>query len=919
MRGPDSARMVVPPPRRRPTPVSYPVHEEGPSFTILFTARREGTDTLASVARGSLRVYLGAAPGVGKTFAMLNEGCRRQERGTDVVIGYVETHGRPATAAQLGGLEVVPRRLSSHRGQIQEEMDVDAVLRRRPAVALVDELAHTNAVGSARPKRWQDVKVLLDAGITVVSTLNIQHIESLNDVVAAITGVQQHETVPDAFVRAAEQVELIDMTPEALRRRMAHGHVYPAERVDIALANYFRYGNLVALRELALLWVADSVEEQLQGYRERHGIEGPWETRERVLVALTGAPSGEHLIRRAARMARRAQGELVAVHVVSDDGLRTRPASHLDEQRALVADLGGSYREVVASDVAEAILLAARAENATQVVLGGSHRSRWARLSGGSVVNAVIAESGETLDVHVISPPASTPEQPEGRRTTPERRHGPRLQASGRVASMSRQRRWSGLVIAAVTLPLITVVLASTRGDLALGTISLIYLLPVVAAAAVGGVAPGLLAGVAGFLLLNWYFSPPIHTFTIADPRDIVALAVFLVVAAVISAFVDLAARRANEARRTRAQAAALARAASALLDEPDPVPALVEEIYRTFLVTGVAVLRASDAGWEREVLAGPHPPSSPEDATVSLPIDAERALALRSPRLRSEDAETLRIFVNQIAVAVANRQLRVRAGEAAAHAKANEVRTALLAAVSHDLRTPLASIKAAATSLLSDDVVWEPAAVRDLLETIDAEVDRLTELVANLLDMSRIRSGGLVVRLGPVGLDEVVSAALRSIPRADRRVELDVPETVPAVSADPPLLERAVANLLDNALAVSEEGRPVRILAGRQPDGWIELRIADRGPGIPPWERERVFLPFQRLGDQGGGAGVGLGLAVAKGFVEAMGGELLLEDTPGGGVTMAVRLRESERTAGAAATRRLAGDLPAVQARWDV
>jgi two-component system sensor histidine kinase KdpD len=853
---------------------------------------------MPDMARGSLRVYLGSAPGVGKTYSMLNEGWRRRERGTDVVVGWVDTHGREATAAQLRDLEVVAPKLLVHRGQTFGEMDLDLLLRRRPEVALVDELAHTNAPGTAHDKRWQDVEVLLDAGITVISTVNIQHLESLNDVVAAITGVPQRETVPDAIVRAAEQVELVDMTPEALRRRMAHGHVYPPERVDVALANYFRLGNLVALRELALLWVADNVDEQLQTYRRRHGIDGPWETKERVLVALTGAKSGEHLIRRAARMAQRAKGDLVAVHVVADDGLRASSPLHLHEQRALITQLGGSYREIVGTDVADALVQLAHAENATQIVLGTSHRSHWTRLSAGSVVNAVIAKSGDAVDVHVISGPTRV--VPDDASPPPRQRRERRpAQLLGRLAALDAvgtRRRLLGLAIAVVVLPLLTLCLVATRGDLPLGTVSLLYLLPVVAAAAVGGGAAGAVAGLGGFVLLNWFFSPPIHTFTIADPRDLFTLVVFVVVAAVVSALVDVAARRSLEARRTRSQAASLARATAALVDRPDPLPALVEEIVQTFPVQGAAVLRHVGDGWSAEATAGQEPPSSPRDATLTLPVDDNRVLALSSVRMRADDREVLSTFAGQLAVAVAKRELQAQAAEATALAKANEVRTALLAAVSHDLRTPLASIKTAATSFLPDDVAWEPDAVRTLLATIDTEVDRLSALVGNLLDMSRLATGALVVHLEHVGLDEVVAAALTSLPCGTDQVQLDVPETLCAVEADPPLLERALANLLANAIHASGH-HPIRVIAASQPGGWVELRIVDRGPGIAPVDRDRIFLPFQRLGDRDAGSGVGLGLAVAKGFIEAVGGDLVVEDTPGGGATMIVRLRQAQPT----------------------
>src|SRR5579859_6117731 len=382
--------------------------------------------------RGQLRIYLGAAPGVGKTFAMLNEGWRRKERGTDVVVAYVETHGRALTGAQVRDLEVIPRRSIEYRDQRFEEMDVDAVLARKPAVALVDELAHTNIPGSRNAKRWQDVNELLDARIDVISTVNIQHLESLNDVVQGITGVVQRETIPDAVVRSADQVELVDMAPEALRRRMAHGNIYGADKVDAALGNYFRIGNLSALRELALLWVADKVDEGLHEYRERHGIAAPWETRERVVVALTGAPHGERLIRRAARMAARTRAELVGVHIRSADGLARPPGPLLERHQALVAELGGRYEETTGSDIAQALVDFARAENATQLVLGASRRSRVAELLHGSVINQVIRAAG--IDVHVISPsPADGTD--DGETATL-----PRLAIRGRLATLPRRR-----------------------------------------------------------------------------------------------------------------------------------------------------------------------------------------------------------------------------------------------------------------------------------------------------------------------------------------------------------------------------------------------------------------------------------------------------------------------------------------------
>ncbi len=381
------------------------------------------------MSRGTLRLYLGAAPGVGKTYAMLNEGWRRKERGTDVVIGWVQEHGRPHTDAQIRDLEVFPRRTVEYRGQTFEEMDTEGLLARKPTLVLVDELAHSNVPGSKHPKRWQDVEELLEAGINVISNLNLQHLESLNDVVGRITGVEQRETVPDPFVRSADQIELVDMAPEALRRRMAHGNIYPPERIDTALANYFRPGNLIALRELALLWVADRVDEELTDYRERHHIGGPWETRERVLVSVTGAKGSAELIRRAARMAMRTKAELIGVHVRTDDAITQPDPKGWWPTAPSSTTSAGRYVEVVGADVADALVSVARSENATQLIMGATHRSRITELLRGSVINSVIRAAGGSLDVHVIA-------TDERRRTPgPRGRQGPAVPGDRRGAT----------------------------------------------------------------------------------------------------------------------------------------------------------------------------------------------------------------------------------------------------------------------------------------------------------------------------------------------------------------------------------------------------------------------------------------------------------------------------------------------------
>jgi two-component system sensor histidine kinase KdpD len=815
---------------------------------------------------------------VGKTFAMLDEGWRRKERGTDVVVGYVETHGRPKTAAQLRDLEVLPRATVTHRGRAFEELDVDGLLARRPEVALVDELAHTNVPGSRNAKRWQDVEELLAAGIHVITTVNVQHLESLNDVVELITGIPQRETVPDVVVRGADQIELVDMSPEALRRRMAHGNVYAAERIDAALANHFRLGNLTALRELALLWVADRVDESLQDYRERHGIAEPWQTKERVVVALTGAPGGDVLVRRAARMAMRARAELLGVHVQSDDGLAGPAAGSLADQRALLDELGGRYVEVAGADVADALVQVARTENATQVVLGASSRSRWTELVRGSVINSVIRRSGQGIDVHVISTTAS--EGPH-----PAMAPLPRF----RPAPLPRRRQQLGFALAVLGLPLLTVALSQVRDSLGLQNAQLCFLLTVVAVATIGGLWPAAVGAVLGFALLNWFFAPPLHTWTIRNRRDSLTLVAFVVIAGVVSVLVDLANRRRRDAVRARTEAEALSRMATVVLREPDPVPELVDDLVGTLLLEGAALLRATREGWVVEVGAGGDPPHSPVEGDLTVPLSDETTLVLRGRNLQAGDRAMVNAIGVQLGIALDRRRLHAEAAAAEALAKTDELRTALLAAVGHDLRTPLASIKTAATSLLTRDVAIDEEVQTALLETIDEETDRLATLVGNLLDMSRIQTGALVVQPEPTLVEEVVVKALASLPGSDR-IDVDVDETLPPVAADGALLERVVANLIVNALAFSPDGEPVRVRAGQLGDR-VELRVVDRGEGIASADRERVFRPFQRLGDNPSGSGVGLGLAVARGFVEAMGGQLLVDDTPGGGCTMVVSL----------------------------
>ncbi|MFF3919884.1 ATP-binding protein [Streptomyces sp. NPDC001852] len=822
---------------------------------------------MSDVRSGRLKVYLGAAPGVGKTYRMLDEGRRRAARGADVVVGFVECHGRPHTQAMIDGLEVVPRTSCTYRGGDFEEMDLGAVLGRRPQVAIVDEFAHSNVPGDGRnAKRWQDIEALLDAGVDVITAVNIQHLESLNDVVEKITGVPQHETVPDEVVRRAWQIELVDMPPEGLRRRMAHGSIYAPEKIDAALANYFRPGNLTALRQLALLWVADRVDEALQEYRSQHGIGGVWETRERVVVALTGGPEGDTLVRRAARIAdRSAGGDLLAVHVARSDGLAGGvSAASLARQRRLVEDLGGSYHSVVGDDVATTLVEFARAENATQLVLGTSRRGRLARFLTGPGTGETVTELSGDIDVHRVT------HERAGRGTLlPSRRR-----------TLSTARLIAGPVAGLVLPVLLTTVLAQLRGTLNLTSEALLFLLAVVGVACIGGVASAVIASVTASLLLNYWFIPPIGAFTLDDPNALLALAVFAVVAATVAAVVDRSLRLGRRSARATAEAETMSSLAGSIVRGEATIPALLERTRETF-------------GMESADLVDEPPDATPGVMAVAAGPGAH--LVLRGRTLSSSERRVLAAFAAHVGSAVERARLAEAAAEVEPVKAADRLRTALLRAVGHDLRTPLAAGWAAVTSLRSRDVEFSLEDREELLATADESMAKLNRLVENLLDLSRLEAGALTLNLRETSLEEVLPMALADV----SEVEVADVEYIPAVLADPPLLERVIANLVGNAARHSPPGKRVLVTASALA-GRVELRVVDRGPGLPPEGRERLFEPFQRLGDTDSTAGLGLGLALARGLTEAMNGTLNPEDTPGGGLTMVVSLPFAARTAGA-------------------
>ncbi len=833
--------------------------------------------------RGELRIYLGAAPGVGKTYAMLGEAHRRLERGTDVLAGVIETHGRAKTAEILAGIDVIPPRYIEYRGTRFSELDVPAILARHPQVVLVDELAHTNTPGSKNAKRWQDVEELLDAGITVISTVNVQHLESLNDVVAQITGIEQQETVPDSIVRQASQIELVDITPEALRRRLSHGNVYAPERIDAALSNYFRRGNLTALRELALLWLADQVDTALARYREENKITDTWEARERVVVAVTGGPESETLVRRASRIASKSSAELMVVHVVRGDGLAGLSDTRMAKIRELANSLDASLHTVVGDDVPSTLLDFARENNATQLVIGTSRRPRWARMFDEGIGPTIVARSGK-IDVHIVTHEESS--------------------RGYRIAPIWHRERRVASWLAAVIVPSIICAVTVTVLDRYLNTggESALFFVGVLLVGLLGGVAPAALSAVLSGLLLNYFLLVPRHSFAIADPNGAITEVVLLLVAVAIAVLVDGAAKRTREARQAAQEAELLTLFAGSVLRGAD-LETLLERVRETYSQRSVTMLRQPAEG-ERasgrmgRVVAcvGDDPCVNVDSADTAIEVgDEEFWMLLAGRKLSARDRRILSAVARQAAGLIRQRELAEEANRSQSILQADELRRSLLSAVSHDLRTPLAAAKVAVSSLRAEDVAFSPEDTAELLATIEESIDQLTALVGNLLDSSRLTAGVVRPELRRVYLEETVQRALVSIGKgatgfyrsAIDRVKVDVGDAV--VLADSGLLERVLANLIDNALRYAPDC-VVRVNAGRVGDR-VLINVIDEGPGIPRGTEDQLFEAFQRPGDQDNTTGVGLGMSVARGFVEAMGGTIAAEDTPGGGLTVVVDL----------------------------
>ncbi|GAA2833369.1 two-component system sensor histidine kinase KdpD [Leucobacter komagatae] len=820
--------------------------------------------------RGRLRVFLGAAPGVGKTFSMLEEGRRLHADGRDVVVAIVESHGRAATAALAVGLPTLPRARVVHRGVALEEMDLAAVLARKPELALVDELAHTNVPGSTHEKRWQDVEELLAAGIDVISTLNVQHIESLNDVVEQITGVPQQETVPDSFLRSADELELVDIAPQSLRDRLAEGFVYPAERVDAALSHYFRLGNLTALRELALVWLADEVDQALRGYRTAHGIKGTWEARERVVVALTGGPEGETLLRRGARIAARSSGgELLAVHVTTQDGLRTAGPDVLAQQRALVEKLNGSYHQVVGEDVPTALVEFARSQNATQLVLGASRRGRFAAaLTGPGIGATVVRESGE-IDVHMVNHAAAAR----------------RFALPPLTGALTAKRRILGFVVALLGGPILTSLLMLSRTPDSITSDVLSYQLLTVIVALVGGIWPALFAAVFSGLTLDYFFIEPIFTVHIHEPLHLLALALYVVIASLVSIIVDRAARHTRAAKRSAAESELIQTIAGSVLRGDDAAQALAERTREAF---GLPAVRVVDGGTEGVIASsGAHTDSDP---LTRIALGDGAHLELYGPPLAASEQRLLSVVVAQLSAALAHQELEQTAKEIEPIAASDRVRGALLTALSHDLRRPLAAATAAVGGLRTSGLKLTDEDRGELLDTAEESLGALAALLTDLLDVSRLQGGALSIANRPTDPAEAIAPALDELGLGPADVRLALNHGDARAQADPALLQRVIVNLLANATRHSPAGEPV-VITTSVFAGTLEVRVVDHGPGVPADKRDDIFVPFQRLGDTDNDTGLGLGLALSRGFIEAMHGTLTPEDTPGGGLTMVISL----------------------------
>jgi two-component system, OmpR family, sensor histidine kinase KdpD len=855
----------------------------------------------AKSRRGQLKIFLGASPGVGKTFSMLEAARAKRADGLDVVVGVVETHNRAETARLVEGLEVLARKVVEYRGTSLNEFDLDAALARHPALLLVDELAHTNAPGSRHSKRWQDVKELLAAGINVYTTLNVQHIESLNDVVAQITGIQVRETVPDSVLEQADEVELVDVTPDVLEQRLREGKVYIPDQAARAIESFFRKGNLIALRELALRRTAERVDAQMRGYMAERGIRETWAAAERLLVCIGPGATAVRMVRATRGMAARLHADWVALYVETPRDQRLGPSQREDLLRALelAEELGGRAVTLSGQSVADEILDYARLHNVNRIVVGKPERARWRERLQGSLLDTLVRRSG-AIEVLAISGEEEA-EQPRARLS-------------------SRPIPWSEYVAAATSVLIPTSVglaLRSINAELAPTDAVMLYLLAVVVVAARYRRGPAVVAALLGIALFDFIFVPPYYTFSVDEVRYLLTFSVMLLVALLMGGLTGRIRSQAEAARIREQRTAALyalSRDLAAAQQQDEVVSAALRHVRDTFAVELAMFLPTPDGRLEL-ASAGPYPLDERERAvaqwtfdhgqtagqgTKTLPGAAAMYVALSAsgrsvgvlgilapdpdlfrdpPRRRLLEA-----LLTQTAAAIERLALEERNRSTSIEVGAERLRTALLSSLSHDMRTPLASIEGAASTLLLGDAASDPQGRRDLATTILQESQRMGRLVANLLDMIRVETGDLQVHKEWQLLSDVVGVAiLRTEDQLrDHLVTANLPLDLPLVPVDEILLEQVFVNLLENAAKHTPPATPVEISAKATP-GEVVVQVADRGPGIPAGEEERVFEKFHRSGSAPG-TGVGLGLTIARGIVQAHGGRIWAENRPGGG-----------------------------------
>ena len=845
--------------------------------------------------RGRLKIFMGAAPGVGKTFEMLSAAQARLKEGVDVVVGVVETHGRKETEALLEGLEVIQRRPAEYRGRVLEEMDLDALLARRPQLALVDELAHTNAAGSRHPKRYIDVEELIAAGIDVYTTLNVQHIESLNDVVARITRIRVRETVPDSIIDKADDIELIDLTPDDLIQRLKDGKVYVAHQAERAIRHYFSAGNLTALRELALRRTAQRVDEQMVRYMQAHAIPGPWAAGERVLACIGSDPSSVDVVRLAKRAADTLKAPWTAIHVETGRNLNLSDAERdrIAEAMRLAQRLGAEIVTLPGQDVADTIADYARDNNFTHIIIVQPPRSRWRELFQGSLAQDLIRKAGGA-SVHVVG---RTREAQEGRE-----------QQSSREVLLSRAGKpgayLGGFGCVAVSL----CVALLLHQMLSVASVAMAFLTAVLVSAVIYGLWPALFASFLSVLAYNFFFLPPLYTFTIEDPENVAALfffAVTAVIASNLTARVRAQAIVARQRARTTEELYQFSRKLAGAANLEDLLWATVHQIALMLKVRvvillpdeGTVVVRAgyppedtldiADVAaarwcWDKNHAAGRGSDTLPGAKRLFVPMNTGRGAVgvvgidrdEPGPILTPDQFRLLNALTDQAALAIERVNLVEDVDRARLVAETDRLRAALLTSISHDLRTPLASIIGSATSLTEQD----EATRLDLIRNIQDEAERLNRFIANLLDMTRLESGPLHLETGPVELSDVIGSALRRGRKilAGHRTQVTLEPGLPMLDVDAVLFEQVMFNLLDNAGKYAPVGTLITIKAWRD-DGQMTIQVTDEGPGIPPIDLERVFDKFYRAGGADRRrAGTGLGLAICRGFIEAMHGTII-------------------------------------------